>query len=230
MPNYQWYAKPSGGYNWGSVEETNNAMMIYSILSGEGWTVNAIAGAVGNMRHESGLNPWRWEGDWIWYPDNTPPRYSPTGEYINNHGYGLVQYTPNGKYTLSPTAQSLPGFNPNYQGHDGNPNDGTAQMLFTSRFGDWIKRDWAPPQYQMYYDEFKQSTASAELLARVWLWCYEYPGNIEGEYIPRSQSAAYFYELFTGEPPEPPPPTPIPPYIPQRGRKIPYMIKSWKIP
>lgn len=182
------------------------------------------------MQHESALNPWRWEGDWIWYPDNTPPAQI---EGDIKHGYGLVQYTPNGKYTLSEIAQTLPGFNPNYQGHTGGINDGYAQLLFTSRYGDWYKRPWAPVQYQMEYDEFKNSTETPELLALVWLWCYEYPGNIESQYAIRSQSAAYFYELFTGEPPEPPPvppvpPTPTPPIIRTPG-KITLWGRSYKI-
>ncbi|MBP9988953.1 MAG: hypothetical protein KBT46_05585, partial [Ruminococcus sp.] len=138
-------------------------------------------------------------------------------------------YTPNGKYILNPNAQSLQGFSPNYRGHTGTPEDGTAQILFTSRYGDWYNREWAPSEYRMDYEEYKHSTQSPEILARVWLWCYEYPADIESQYTIRSNSAKYFYELFKGEPPTPPEPQPTPPYIRKSRFKIMYYLKNHKI-
>ena len=53
-----------------------NAIYIYSALSDAGWTLNAIAGILGNMQSESAINPGRWQSDrvgrksfwpWLWF-------------------------------------------------------------------------------------------------------------------------------------------------------------------
>ena len=58
-----------------------NARYIGKFLLAEGWTLYAIAGLLGNMQQESGINPGRWQS-------------------LNNtgKGYGLVQWTPGSKY------------------------------------------------------------------------------------------------------------------------------------
>lgn len=60
-----------------------NATYIYKALSDKGWSKNAIAGILGNMQHESAINPGRWEGN----------------DVGDGPGYGLVQWTPYTKYT-----------------------------------------------------------------------------------------------------------------------------------
>lgn len=60
-----------------------NATYIYNYLSAKGWTKNAIAGLLGNMEHESSINPGRWEGNNV----------------LSGPGYGLVQWTPYTNYT-----------------------------------------------------------------------------------------------------------------------------------
>lgn len=64
-------------------ELNTNAKYIYLYLSAEGWSLNAIAGILGNMQHESALNPGRWQSN-----------------DVNNlsGGYGLTQWTPASKY------------------------------------------------------------------------------------------------------------------------------------
>ena len=60
-----------------------NAKYIRSYLLNEGWADNAIAGLLGNMQHESSINPGRWQGDNVG----------------KGPAYGLVQWDPYTKYT-----------------------------------------------------------------------------------------------------------------------------------
>ena len=59
-----------------------NATYIYNYLGALGWSVNAIAGMLGNFQAESTINPGRYQGD------------DPSGS-----GWGLAQWTPHSKYT-----------------------------------------------------------------------------------------------------------------------------------
>ena len=56
-----------------------NARYIWNYLGTKGWSLNAVAGMLGNMQHESAINPGRNE--------------------IGGTGYGLVQWTPKSKLT-----------------------------------------------------------------------------------------------------------------------------------
>lgn len=64
-----------------------NATYIWNYLGNQGWTMNAVAGMLGNMQSESAINPGRWQSDIVMPSD---PTYA---------GYGLVQWTPYTKYT-----------------------------------------------------------------------------------------------------------------------------------
>lgn len=219
---YRWYATHPTSYQQyplGSPESNSNAMMIYYALTAEGWTPEAIAGAVGNIQYESGMNPWQWEGLQVWYPDDSS----------TVHGYGLVQFTPNGKYINSLQAQQIEGYSPYYLGSTSHTaNDGNAQILFVSRFGDWA--EWRiPEQFKMTYDEYKHSTKNVDDLCASWLWGYEYPADPWSTLAIRQEASRYFYELYQGEPPPPPPPPPTPPYIRQSKFKIPFFTRSYKI-
>lgn len=216
---YQWYATHPTAYQQypiGSTEADNNAMKIYEALTSEGWTVEAIAGAVGNIQYESGMNPWQWEGLNVWYPDDTSTK----------HGYGLVQFTPNGKYINSAEAKNLPGYSPYYIGSQGHsPEDGNAQILFVSRFGDWVTTR-IPEQFRMSYEEYKHSTADPDFLCASWLWGYEFPGDPWSTLETRREATRYYYELFKGSPPVPPHP-PQPPVLKPKGKWI-YWCRSYK--
>lgn len=64
-------------------EMINNAGLFYSFFKGRGWTDKAIAATLGNVEHESGVNPGRWQN----------------GKPYGSSGYGLVQWTPYTKYS-----------------------------------------------------------------------------------------------------------------------------------
>lgn len=61
-----------------SAQLNINALYIFKYLKAKKWTLQAIAGLLGNMQHESALNPGRWQG-----------------EKVNNlsGGFGLIQWT-----------------------------------------------------------------------------------------------------------------------------------------
>lgn len=62
-----------------------NALYIYGYLKARGWSINAIAGMLGNMQHESSINPGRFEGGGY---------YGGTWVSGDGPGLGLVQWTP----------------------------------------------------------------------------------------------------------------------------------------
>lgn len=67
--------KRTGTYGeyWGNTYDSSNtltreqmelnATYIYNALINDGWTLNAIAGMLGNMQSESAINPGRWQSD-----------------------------------------------------------------------------------------------------------------------------------------------------------------------
>lgn len=72
------------GNRYLTEEETiNNAEIVYSFFCGQhNWSLNAVSGMLGNMEHESGVNPGIWQN---LEPFNPDPSLT---------GYGLIQWTP----------------------------------------------------------------------------------------------------------------------------------------
>lgn len=71
----------SGNRSLTQAEMENNANIFYNVMSGYGFSLNAIAGMLGNIQAESRVNPGAWES------------YKPF-----SGGYGLVQWTPYTNY------------------------------------------------------------------------------------------------------------------------------------
>ena len=72
----------SGNNYISQADMENNAQMFYARMTAHGFSLNAIAGMLGNIQTESGINPGIWE-------DLDP----------FEGGYGLVQWTPYTKYS-----------------------------------------------------------------------------------------------------------------------------------
>lgn len=190
----KWHVKEKGGYSNESAEAYDNASLIYDILSGYGWTVNAVAGLLGNVCIESGLNPWRWQNDSVGASTGTPWR---------SRGYGLVQFTPASKYIDDSRAKSFDGYGPNFSDKQGNANDGDAQLEFVDRYADYAKTD----AYPLTYSQYKASEESADYLAEAWLYNYERPKDPSASIAERKRNALYWYEVLSGETPTPHPPS-----------------------
>lgn len=217
-----WYAKPAGGYGIGSTEWIGNFNEIYNMLA---WTDEAKAGMMGNLQHESGFNPWRWQGDTV----NT------------SAGYGLPQFTPASGYL------GLSGVTPNMSTTSittgATPGDGARQMqaVDSDELHKWVGscwRDyWSPVSFAQLYNyraqilntwgngssitmaQFKACT-DVDAAAFIWLACYE--GPAVPNYDVRKQTAEYIYQNYMGGviPPTPDPPTPPTP----SGQGVPFWL------
>lgn len=161
-------------------EMQNNAQIIFTYLTNRGWTVNAVAGLLGNMQKESTINPGIWQ--------NLSPNPS--------LGWGLVQWTPSTNFTDWATANGYAN------------DDGDAQLKWidevTVSFGQWIPT----AQYPESFGEFKGSTMRPEYLADCFLKNFERPAEIDQP--ERQQYARYWYDWWEGSPVPPPNPHPEP--------------------
>lgn len=208
-----WNAKPSGSYTFSTQEGKENVVEMNAFFNNNGFTLEAQAGIIGNSMAESGLNPWRWEGD-----------------SVNlSGGYGLFQFTPASGYINGQTG--LEYFAPNMSttsvtaGAD--PRDGEAQLyaLVNDTLGKWVRTCWRPywsieshpNEYALrnkilteYGDGAHLSLSDYKRITDVreatfaFLACYEGPGNLILD--PRVSNANIAYELLSGEP-VPPAPT-----------------------
>ena len=210
-----WHAKATGwGYTRESTEANDNCLMIYGQLSAAGWTLSAICGLLGSIEVEGIYNPWQWEGD---VPlASTDPRI----ETSSSNGYGLIGFTPSGKYIHNQYAMASTYYAPNFSDVAGNPNDGASQIAFIDANGYGVQEDivYFPSSYypDISFSDYKQSNQDPRTLASVWM------RNAERPYIDpsapdpgfenrRREAAAYWYEVLSGvTPPDPPGPGPTP--------------------
>lgn len=160
------------------TEMENNARIIWNYLGSKGWTINAVAGMLGNMQHESSINPKIWENLTVDY----------------NRGYGLTQWTPATKLfkwagTDNPTGeQELDRII--YE------SENELQWFYNSEVGE------APP---ITFKEFTTSLEPPSTLARYFLYFYEHPADPIGQRPIREGDGDYWYEFLSGEPPPKPP-------------------------
>ena len=225
-----WHAKPSGGYNFDTTENYDNSIEIFNILSAQGFDSAAIAGICGNAQHESGLNPWSWQGDTV-------------GSGYRN-GYGLLQWTPATGYIYLPGA--TPNLSVSGQTQGATPEDGARQMqsFYENNPAKWTtscwRSYWSPSTYASYYDRTRYilntwgSGSSISLdqfktindpyyAADCFLACFEGPSV--PNYGVREDTAKDFYERFTGVTPTPPPTPPTPPPPPVVTDSLWWLIK-----
>lgn len=173
----------SGRYGnyWGNDYNTSNSLnmeqmkvnatYIAQSLLASGWSLNAIAGMLGNMQTESSINPGRWQSDRV-------------GGDASGHGYGLVQWTPYTKYTEWVTGDASTMDNNllriNYEVNNG--------------------LQWIPTQrYPQTFSEFKTSTLDAYTLGLMFLANYERPADPNQPL--RGTQAEFWYDYLGGIPP-----------------------------
>lgn len=192
-----WNAKPSGGYDINSAEAIANMIQFKDELIND-WSIYAIAGALGNIAHESAFNPWRWQSDTVNY----------------SAGYGLVQFTPASGYinnynnyaNLS-TSTTTPG---------ASASDGSCQcdVLRNDSMGKWIDRS----SYNSWYDISRYNTfslfkSSPNLYDATMAFLYNYEGNAvvlsrdetrqRADFEIRYASALICYDYIAVNPPVP---------------------------
>ena len=163
-----------------------NAVYIFSYLTNKGWSPNAIAGILGNMQHESAINPGRWQSNKV-------------GNMSG--GYGLVQWTKASKYIDWCTSK---GF-----ADPSEMDNNLARIIWeVENNKQYIKTS----TYPLTFKQFIKSTESPYYLACAFAWNYERSNTVlngsesakEALRQKRGGSANTWYEYLTGVVPTPP--------------------------
>lgn len=177
-----------------------NARYLYEVLHYiHGWTMNGVAGLLGNTQAESSINPGRWQSDNV-------------GNY--SAGYGLVQWTPVTKYT-------------DWCGSSGysDPSEmdaAIARIIYElENGGQWYATD----SYDMSFSEFATSDSDPGTLAKAFLLNYERPADQSSsvqEYRAGLATNWYtylseYYAGITPDIPDPEPDTPSKPWSKKKG-------------
>lgn len=196
-----WYVSPTWsdvGPSYGSFsdEQKHNVDKIYAIFHALGWTDNAIAGMLGNMQVESGLDPacsYPKIGNTMATIDNTHAENYP------DNAYGLVQWK--GRGSVDPDNNQLVGYAIRY-GYEW--YDGDIQMNRLT----WEYQTPAKFHNQtvdgVYYtfSSYAASTSSPSVLAKAWMVCYEGTYSV----LSNRQSNAEYWLTYIQSGPTPPTP------------------------
>ena len=133
------------------AQSLENAQLIANHFKGSDWTKESISALVGNMRHESSVNPNMYEFGYDWADDR---------------GFGLVQWTPRSKYWDWAVARNLP------------PREGDSQLARLDYEVDnniqWIAVDRVEG---LTFEEFRTNARgwSVDKLTEAFTWGYERP-------------------------------------------------------
>ncbi len=161
-------------------EMEQNAVMCWSYFQSSGWTLEAVAGLLGNAQAESTINPTRWQSD-------IP------GE-AGGGGYGILQWTP---WTILIEYSNAIA---------GNWQTGATQV----RVVDYELNNgygyYPTINYPLSANDYRKSTQTPEYLAYAWLYNFERPADLNQPI--RQTYAREWYNYLSGvTPPVPPTPT-----------------------
>lgn len=146
-----------------------NARYIYTYFKGQGWTINAISGMLGNMQVESTINPGIWQ----------------SLDYGNTSGgLGLVQWTP--ATNIINWCES--------RGLDYTAMDSQLQKIMyeLENGGQW----YATESYNFSFNAFTVSTREPSYLASAFLYNYERAGVLRE--TERREYAEAWYTYLSG--------------------------------
>lgn len=153
-------------------EMGNNARLVWNYFGSLGWTLNAVAGMLGNMQRESTINPGIWEN-----LDPSQPSVL---------GYGLVGWTPGTRITNWLTSH----------GYELTSGEGQCAKIQEEWQHPEIEVVWlTTDEYPETFNEFVSSHESPEYLASCFLYNYERAGvAAEDE---RRQNARNWYNFLS---------------------------------
>lgn len=171
---YLGYDKWIDGDAYNSVpgkEMKLNARYIWQYLGSRGWTLNAVAGILGNMETESHINPGMWQDGRV--------RGDPT-----SHGYSLVQWTPYTKYTEWCEERNL----------EPSDMDSALERIVWELEND--QQYGKTSEYPLTFKEFSTSTKEAYWLGGAFLINYERPNEKYRDPVTRGNQAKRWYEYL----------------------------------
>lgn len=164
--------EPITGNRYLTQEEMeNNARYIWNYLGSQGWSMNAVAGMLGNMQTESTINPGIWES---------------LNSGNTSGGFGLVQWTPATKLISWANSQKL-----DYQDID------TQLERIEYELANGIQY-YPTASYPESFKQFKESTKDPYYLGMAFLANYERPAVANQP--KRGQQAQAWYEFLSGLP------------------------------
>lgn len=135
-------------------EQQNNGLEFYNYFINRGWTLNAIAGTLGNIVVESKINPGQWQGFRVGDMDA---------------GYGLTQWTPASKYI-------------NWAGVDYNTGERQCERLVYEVTATGENGQFFPTEkYPIRFPQYIKSLETPEYLADCFLLNYERPNEYHPE-------------------------------------------------
>lgn len=161
-------------YNSNKETMKPNAQYIYKYLGVRGWTLNAVAGLLGNLQVESGMSPAIWESTIKGSnADGTLNMAVINAYYVANErypGFGLVQWTPYSKFTDWCKTNGL----------DYLDMDSQLQRIDYEVKNGYQWQSRPSKGYDLTFNEFISSTRSAAWLAEAFAFCYERPASSSG--------------------------------------------------
>lgn len=174
-------------------EKEINARYIWNYLGSKGWTINAVAGLLGNLESESTLSPTLWQSRIEGSIINSDGTHSLNMSVLagRSSGYGLVQWTPYSRYTNWCKSNGL-----NYWDIDSQ----LARIIYETQHP---SEAWALPSYNRSYvfrgdsfygfsfNDFITSTKDPGWLAACFAFCYEKPDASNNTLSDREKNAGY---------------------------------------
>lgn len=193
------------------AEMRNNANLVRSILQTQlGWTIEAVAGALGNMQKESSINAGACE------TNRGIPR---SGSLYYGGGLGLIQmsdYPIYSKQYVHPLLWCADYFGQNWW-------DGTFQCNLMEYATDPVITDcgvgrgarWGWLQSSTYpstdFDTYRYGVLTVGQCTEYWYYDMEMHDSYTDAMDLRKAYANYWYQYLSGEDPVPVDPTPTPP-------------------
>jgi surface antigen len=148
-----------------------NARYIWQYLGSRGWTLNAVAGILGNMETESHINPGMWQSGRV-------------GGNPDRHGYSLVQWTPYTKYTNWCEKRDL----------DPADMDSALERIIWELENN--QQYGKTSEYPLSFKEFSTSTKDAYWLGGAFLINYERPSEQYRDPVTRGNQAKRWFEYL----------------------------------
>ena len=190
-----------------STEQIYNATKVYNYFNNLGWSLSAICGMIGNMMHESTINPAFIQATHRNQLPNSAANLSDVPNSVmlsfygsGANGIGLVQW--DGSTSTPPAGQKLVSFAERYNmiWYDGDcqtfriRREQETDIQWTSRTYYGITWTW---------NNYITNTRTPEESAKIFRRCYEVAAAGDEE---SGTNARWFYDYFSGSPPEPPEP------------------------